>query len=118
MQNRNIVLYIILSFVTCGIFSFVWYYQLARDFESQQPPLQNSLPTSAAVTLLLYIVTCGLYGIYVAYIWGKATPELFARYGRTADDRSLIYLLLAIFKLDIVTMCVIQNDINTLTPVQ
>ncbi|MDL2324503.1 DUF4234 domain-containing protein [Ruminococcaceae bacterium OttesenSCG-928-A16] len=112
MKNRNIALYVILSIVTCGIFYIYWYYCIADDFYNQNPQLQNNLPTSPILTIVLNVVTCGLYGIYVAYVWGKATPEIMARYGRQAEDRSILYLIFSVVGLQIVTTCMIQNDFN------
>lgn len=117
MQNRNIALCVVLSILTCGIYGIYWYYQIASDFENQQPPLQNKLPTSPALTVLIMFLTCGIYMIYVVYVWGKATPELMARYGLPAEDRSIMYLLLSIFGLQIVSICLIQNDLNSLTTI-
>ncbi|MDL2253691.1 DUF4234 domain-containing protein [Ruminococcaceae bacterium OttesenSCG-928-I18] len=112
MVQRNIVLYVILTFVTCGIFGLYWFYTIAKTFEEAQT--YNRVSTSAGVTLLLDIITCSIYGMYAYYKWGQATPEIMSRYGRPADDKSVLYLVLSIFGLQIVNMCLIQNDFNNL----
>ena len=113
MENRNILLYAILTVITCGIFGLYWFYTIAKTFEDAQT--YNRVSTSAGVTLILDIITCSIYGMYAYYKWGQATPEVFARYGRSSDDRSVLYLVLAIFGLQIVNLCLIQNDFNQLT---
>ena len=116
MENRSLVLNVVLSIITCGIYALYWFYTIARDFENAQT--YNRVATTAGVTLLLDIVTCGIYGIYAYYKWGQATPELFARYGRTSEDKSVLYLVLAILGLQIVNMCLIQSDLNQLASSQ
>lgn len=113
MENKNIAVCVLLSIVTCGIYSLYWYYTIAKTFYSYRT--QASVSTSPGVTTLLYVLTCGIYGIYAAYQWGKATPEIFAQFGQNVEDKSVMYLLLSIFGLDIVNMCLIQNDFNQLS---
>jgi hypothetical protein len=113
MQNRNIVTCIILSIVTCGIYSIVWLYQIATGFDQAQT--QEKVSTSPGVTILLSWVTCGIYGVYCYYKWGRQTSEICAYYGRQEQDRGILYLILSIFGLGIVNMVMIQNDFNTWT---
>jgi hypothetical protein len=110
LQQRSIALYIVLSIVTCGIFAIYWYYTIATDLYNTN----NNLSTSPGITLLLYIVTCGIYGIYVYYKWGQALGAVCADKGIPGEDRSILYLVLAIFGLSIINMALIQSDINQL----
>lgn len=112
MTKRSIPMCILLSFVTCGIYAIYWYYCVANDFYNERT--ENYVSTTPVVTIILHIVTCGIYGIYTYYVWGKAMPEIFARRGRSTDDRSVIYLVLSLVGLQIVSMCLIQNDFNEL----
>ncbi|MFV0350916.1 MAG: DUF4234 domain-containing protein [Oscillospiraceae bacterium] len=112
MEKRNIALYIVLSFLTCGIFLIYWIYLIARDFDNMQT--QERVNTTPGVTTLITCF-CGLYLIYAMYKWGKATPEIMARYGRIPEDKSTLYLLLSIFGLSIVALALLQNDLNTLS---
>lgn len=64
-EPRNIVLYVILSIVTCGLWSLVWFFQLGGDIQA----LRGDDKPNTLVDFLLTIVTCGLWGFYVAYQW-------------------------------------------------
>lgn len=112
MKKRNIVVCLLLSIVTCGIYGLYWLYTIADTFDKAQTP--NKIGTSPVVTIILWIVTGGIYGWYAFYKWGKQTPELAALYGRTAEDRGVLYLILSIVALTIVNYCLIQNDFNNL----
>jgi len=110
MERRSVAVAIILSIVTCGIYSIFWLYKIAEGFYSTQT--QERVNTTPGTTILLWIVTCGIYGYYCYYKWGRASVEIAARYGRTAEDRGILYLLLAIFGLSIVNDALIQSDFN------
>ncbi len=112
MEKKSIVMYVILSIVTCGIFGLYWYYTVAKTYEDAQ--LQSPVGTTAGISLLLNIVTCGIYGIYTYYKWGANTPELFSRFGKAGEDKSIMYLILSLFGFSIINLCLIQNDFNQL----
>ena len=112
MQKRNLAMCIVLSIVTCGIYGIYWMYLLAKDFDDMQT--QERVTTTPVVTVLLGYVTCSIYLIFAFYKWGKAMPEINARYGRPPEDKSMLYLLLCIFGLSLVAMALAQNDLNNL----
>ena len=109
IQNRSIPMVIILSLVTCGIYSLVWLYQTSQE-------VSNTVgdSDSPGVELLLCIVTCGIYTIYWWYKYSKKLVTLSERIGVSPTDNSLICLLLSIFGLGIVSMGIMQSQINDL----
>jgi hypothetical protein len=116
-ERRNIALCIVLSIVTCGIYYIYWYYCIARDFYNSNTP--NRIDTSPGMIILLDIITCGIYGIYVYYKWGKQTQEIYNMYGLPGEDKSTMYLVLAIVTsyigLGFIVDALIQNDLNMLS---
>ncbi|MEE1280668.1 MAG: DUF4234 domain-containing protein [Acutalibacteraceae bacterium] len=112
MKKREIALCIVLSLVTCGIYSLIWLAFMVNDLRelaNEQDKMGGGL------VVLLSIVTCGIYGIYWYYQAGKSIEK--AKYMRniSSDNATgLIYLLLGVFGLGIVSMCLIQNEINNL----
>ena len=71
-----------------------------------------------AVGIILSIVTCGIYGIYWAYKMGQNLKMAKEARGLPADDRSVIYLILAIFGLQIVNYALMQDDLNKMADAQ
>lgn len=105
VQNRNIAMCVILSFVTCGIYGLIWLYQMTNDLNTVS---RDPNGTSGGLVILLSIVTCGLYGWYWMY---KAGQQLDAANGQQSSN-SIIYLILTICGLGIVSYCMIQNELN------
>ncbi|MBQ7500165.1 MAG: DUF4234 domain-containing protein [Clostridia bacterium] len=108
---RNIAVCIILSIVTCGIYSYYWLYCLTEDLNAIKG---DPNATSGGMVVLLSIVTCGIYLWYWLYKQGSAIDELKARRGAPTDNTALLYIILAIVGLSIVDYALIQDEINTM----
>lgn len=63
IKERSIVLYIILSIITCGIFGLYWFVCITEDTNAAA----DVAGTSGGLALLFTIITCGIYGFYWAY---------------------------------------------------
>jgi len=110
LENRSVAVCVILSIVTCGIYSIYWLYKIAQGFYYAQT--YEKVSTSPGVTILLFYLTCGIYGYYCYYKWGRASSEIAYRYGRDGSEKAVIYLLLAIFGFSIINDALIQSDFN------
>ena len=114
-EEKNIVLNIVLSVVTCGIYAIVWFINLTDDAKEYSGDQDMQ---SGGVAFLLTLITCGIYGIYWAYKMGKLIETAQANNGITAKDNSVLYLVLEIVGLGIVNYCLMQNDLNEITRVK
>jgi len=110
MERRSVAAAVILTIVTCGFYGLYWMYTIARGFD--EAPVQSKVGTTPGITILLSIVTFGIYAYYCYYKWGQASGELDKMYNRPGDDKGVLYLVLAIFGLSIVSDALIQNDFN------
>ena len=110
-RERNIAVCIILSFITCGIYSIVWFIEMTDDMRNASG--DDSL--SGGKDFLLSLVTCGIWGIYWAYKMGQATTKAQEKNGLTPTDNSVLYLILQLFGFSIVNYCLIQNDLNIIS---
>lgn len=63
--------------------------------------------SSGGLTFLFMFLTGGIYTFYWWYILGKEIRKVGGR-----EDRSALYLVLALFGLGIVSFAVAQSDIN------
>ena len=111
LQSKNIVTCIILSIVTCGIYSLYWLYCLVSDINaiSDDP---NAM--SPVLVIILSFVTCGLYFLYWVYKAGSLLDQKMIETGRTAESRPILYVVLSFFGLSIVTYALMQDTINKL----
>ena len=107
--NRNVVVAIILTFLTCGIYGLFWVCVMTDDANKVSG---EETDTSGALAVLFTILTCGIYGFYWNYRMGQKLYKAGGNTGKNINDNSIVYLLLSIFGLSIVSYCLIQNDLN------
>ena len=109
IEERNIVVYLLLTLVTCGIFGIYWMIVILKDIATTSGEDINPW-----MVILLSIITCGIYGIYFSYQMGKYMVKAGENYNVKIEDNSILYLILTIFGFGIVTYCLVQNDLNTI----
>jgi len=107
--KRNIGLAIVLSIVTCGIYSLYWLVCMANDLNSAT----GEQDTSGGLVLVFTIITCGIYGWYWMYKAGekirKAQTERNFSY---ISDSGVVYIILSVVGLSIVAYALIQSELN------
>lgn len=111
-EEKNIVLNIILCFVTCGIWAIVWFVQLTDDAKEYS---NDSGMQSGGLAFLLTLITCGIYGYYWAYKMGKMIQQGQTNNGMASSDNSILYLILQLFGLGFIGYCIMQSDLNAIT---
>ena len=107
MEKRNIGIYVLLSIVTCGVFSIYWIYCIGNDLYRL-----NGEESKAGTDILLGFVTCGFYFFYVYYMYGKKLNDIRIKYGASPKDDSVILVVFAIFTGGIVSECILQHSLN------
>ncbi len=111
-KNRKIVLCIIFSIITCGIYALYWLVRIADEINE----IAGVEDTSGGMVLLFTIITCGIYGFYWAYKVGEKVDTIKQGRGEISSNTGILYLILSIFGLSIVTYCLIQSEINKVAP--
>ena len=110
IKERNIVVQILLSIITCGIYGIYWFITLTDDVAKAN----SNTDFSGVKALVFTLITCGIYGIYWNYKIGKEMYEANQKNGIATSDNSILYLVLALFGFSIITYCLVQNELNTL----
>jgi hypothetical protein len=110
ISHRSIALAIVLSLVTLGIYGLYWMYCLVRDLSAASG---DDSGFGGGAVVLLGIVTGGLYWLYWYYKAGGKVNRIHYLDGRPQDGSlGILYLLLALFGFSIVSMALIQNELN------
>lgn len=114
IKNRNVALCIVFSFITCGIYSIYWMYNLANDVKTTSG---DETAPSGGMFILLTIITLNIYGIYWYYKAGaRMNTALTKANAGTADaNKSVLYLILSLVGLGIVNVILIQLDLNRIS---
>ena len=108
LPERNIVVCILLSLITCGIYSIYWF--IVMTDESNM--VSDDQTASGGTAFLFTIITCGIYFYYWNYKMGQKLHQAGQKYNKPIGDNSIVYLLLSIFGLGIINYCIIQSDLN------
>jgi len=109
--ERDVVKYILLSIVTCGLWGMVWVYQVGTDIAT----LRGDDKPSVVLDLVLTFVSCGLWGFVCAYRWPEYLNEELGRRGRSVDSNlPAMSLLMAFFGLHVVGLVLMQESLNKL----
>ena len=116
--DRSLLVYILLTIVTCGIYSWVFIYQLIQDVNIACDG-DGEETMNFWLFLLLSLVTCGIF----AYIWyyqlGNRLQNNCARYGQPTNEGGtavLLWMILGSFLCGIgyfVSWNIIINNTNT-----
>lgn len=107
-HQRSIAKCIVLSLITCGIYGLYWMVVVTDDVNR----VTNRPGTSGGMSVLFSIITCGIYGFYWAWTMGTKLDGARQEHGVGQGSFPIIFLLLNIFGLGIVTMALIQNELN------
>lgn len=102
---RSIVTAIILSIVTCGIYSLYWFICLTNDMNKASGRVND---TNGGMALVLSLVTCGIYTLFWAYKLGEKRDIVAKENGSSA----ILYLVLSLFGFGIIAYCLAQDAIN------
>ena len=108
-KNRNIILCVILSFVTCGIYSLYWFVKLTDETNYLAADTRTA---GGGMALVLTLITCNLYGWYWAYKMGQKIDTIN---GNTGGNTGILYIILQALGLGIVNYCLVQDCINKQT---
>ena len=84
-NDRDIITYVLLTIVTCGIYGYWYIYQLAMDANTMCVDDGDETP-GLLMYILLSIVTCGLYAIYWEYKLANRLSAYAPRYGVTIQE--------------------------------
>lgn len=109
IKERNVVVCLLLSLITCGIYELYWFCTITDDVDniSENPTKRNGV-----LVILLTIITCGIYGFYFWYQNGKLMEEANQRKGVNGSSSSVLYLILSLFGLAFINTILVQLDIN------
>lgn len=109
IQKREIVMALVLSIVTCGIYAIIWMIKMADDINYVTG---DANATSGVMVFVFSLITCGIYSIIWQFKAGSRLAAAGAQRGITIKDNSVLYLILCLFGLGIVNYCLIQTDLN------
>ncbi len=106
IQNRNIVTCILLSIVTCGIYGIIWIVKAVGEAVKVK---------DATDSAALEIILCLFFPFLGFFLAEKKFAEGCQMRGIPHSDNSIIYLVLGIFGLSIVSLGLMQSELNKIS---
>lgn len=92
-DNRSFWVYLLLSIVTCGLYSIYFWYVYVEDINTVFYGDGEDSPNYILVMLLTW-VTCGIYGVYWRYKQAnRMYREAYDRYGVMIEENGSSILL-------------------------
>ncbi len=108
IKKRNIGVCLLLSIVTLGIYDIYWMYLLVKNTRL----IQND--TGDCIGEMLCLIFVPFYSLYWWYTRGEKVKNEFCDHNCNSTGNGIVYLILAFFYLNIVSMLIMQSDFNTL----
>lgn len=90
--DRSLLMYILLTIVTCGIYSYYFVYTLAKDV-NQMCEGDGETVGGLAAYILLSFITCGFYSWYWLYKIQNRLHGAAPRYGVVVNENGTTVLL-------------------------
>lgn len=115
MTRRSVAVVLLLSFVTCGLYSLYWLYVTTTELKT----VTARADLNPGLELVLSIVTCGLWGLYAGYRNAGLVHQVFTQGGRPHEDKSTLVLILNLLMLVVgvtgfVATAILQDELNKL----
>jgi uncharacterized membrane protein YidH (DUF202 family) len=107
-EKRDPIMVLVLAFVTCGIYGIYEIYMISSEIRDAL----GRADVNPTMDVVLGIFTCGLYFIYLAYRYPQLILEMQDRVRLPRNDISLVSIILAVCGLSIVSLFMIQTELN------
>lgn len=103
VKKRNVVLCILFSIITVGIYGIYWYICLTNDTNK----LSKHKTAGGVAAILFTIITFGIYGFYWFYMLGKKVGDFDG-----GSSEGVLYLILSLFGLGFISLILAQSALN------
>lgn len=92
IKQRSFGIYLLLSIITCGIYSIIFWYQYTEDINEICRGDGHESP-NYIIVILLNIITCGIYGYIWYYSQANRLQASANKYGISIQGDGTIVLL-------------------------
>ncbi len=107
IKKRNLIVSVLFSFCTFGIYFLFWFYSLVNTIY-----ILDECNDSILFDIIFSFITCGLYGIFLVYKTSKKLRSIEEKAGKIPTTSPALYTVLSLFGFLIVDLVLIQNTLN------
>lgn len=117
-KKRNIILNVLLSLITCGIWYLVFIYQVVEDVnEATFKELNYESQINGIIYIILSIFTLGIYGYIWTYKMSNRLDDIREKKGLHRKNEAVLHVVCRIFSLGIVSYAILQNTLNEIADI-
>lgn len=111
LQKRGIVVAILLSLLTCGLYSIFWMISINNDLRRE-----TNQKVDGGFMFFISLLTCGLAGLYWIYRMGMdfSLVSQKSSHFKIESSEAILYLILSVLGLGIITLAIMQHRENSL----
>jgi hypothetical protein len=106
IKNRNMIVQVILTIITLGIYTIYWFYQISMEMKN----IANDTYASPALWTVLLFIPFGAFYSYYKF------SELYERISVEKFNRWLLFVLYLVFSPAV--WFIVQTDLNKRADVQ
>ena len=107
--EKSPITVLLLTIITCGIYGLVWMYSSRNELKNYL----NDQSINSGLDLFLAII-CFPFAYVWYYKMGKDIARAQAQAGLPVNDQSVLLLILTFFGLGIVSIYIIQDNLNAI----
>ncbi len=107
MKHRNLFNTFLFAMFSLGFYAIYWILMMPAEFASELGERRN-----AFVDVLLFVVTCGLYSIYLSYKSATYVNRIAEQRGEKTEDMTTLAIILAFCGGAFVTQFLLQDKMN------
>lgn len=108
IKQRSVIMVIILSLITCGLYNFYWMYAITEELSYAT----NDSNFSGAKSLIFTLITCGIYAFFWYYIVGQKVAEVQRQHNMFPRENGVLYIILSVLGFSIIANAIIQSEQN------
>jgi hypothetical protein len=106
--KREPIMVILLTFITCGIYSFYWHYKTGDELR-----LATGRPDIINPVFVFVSICCPPVMLYYIYTMDKALMELSTQRGKQYSSNFMLWILLCLLGVGLfVEMFMVQDKLN------
>ncbi|HLY12188.1 MAG TPA: zinc ribbon domain-containing protein [Planctomycetota bacterium] len=107
-ERRDILLTLLLVFLTCGFWSLIVQYKMGCEINRHL----GRERLNPGMDLALVFLTCGLWMFFIMVKYPQAMQEMIAGEGERVSDLVLPSILLTFLGLHLVALLILQDELN------
>ncbi|WP_077532712.1 DUF4234 domain-containing protein [Massiliimalia massiliensis] len=91
IQRREFWMILLLSIVTCGIYTYYYLYQITKDLNTMAG--NDGKTVDPTIVVVLSIVTCGIYTVWWYYQMGNRIQQMGMSNNIPVEENGTTYLM-------------------------